>query len=647
MDILIIIAKSTAILTLFYVLYQAALQKDTFYAANRHYLLAGIIAALIIPWIEFSKTVYIDIPAISNTPIITGDFTPMYIENLPQEAAFRIDWWLVALTIYSAGVFVMLGRFLVQLHSLKKLLNKYPGKAFGSFTYIQIDENVAPFSFFRNICFNPALHTEEELAMIIAHEKVHARQLHTLDMLLTQIILALQWINPIAWLYKKSLEQNLEFLADAAALNTIDSSKAYQYTLVKVSSTAFRPALTNQFYHSLIKKRIVMLNKETSRRRNLLKLGLVLPVLGVFMYSFNVKEVIEYREAAVDNIAFAKSLAAEATADSKMPSQEFTIDAHSDKAYLKSIEAYFKNTFASTEVRFTALKYKDEQLIGFDFETKMKGESRFITQYSTKSGVMGITPFKITPIKEHEILQRFTDGHDILFTPEGSHTTITVPDNEDIIGKDPIIVLNGSVIEDNSDKTSYTASAGVKMVNPKEAVALYGKAASGGAIVIEDPTASSKQLNNKAFVINHTTTEAQINAIEDYFRENHPDALIQIYDVKRDLNGEIQSYRVRTKFDSTSEWQNILEVNNKNSVAQGLQIRYLSGEIQLIELGSKGIEMRSSNKGLFVDNKTLGKGLTGFVEGMEALVKSNNNDVLLHFTKNTTDTELDLSLIHI
>ena len=152
MEIVIIIAKSAAILTLFYVLYLAILQKDTFFTANRHYLLAGIIAALVIPFIEFTKTVYIEMPMAPTTPFAEGDFIPMLLENTTQDTTFEINWWAIVLIFYSIGVLLLLGRLVMQLVSLYKLLNTYPSSRKGNFTFVEISDNIAPFSFFRTIC---------------------------------------------------------------------------------------------------------------------------------------------------------------------------------------------------------------------------------------------------------------------------------------------------------------------------------------------------------------------------------------------------------------------------------------------------------------------------------------------------------------
>jgi len=127
--------------------------------------------------------------------------------------------------------------------------------------------------------------------VILEHEKAHARQLHSLDVLLGRATTILLWINPLAWWYQKSIQQNLEYLADSQAVRKLTSLKEYQYTLLKVSGNSLTPALVNSFYSSLIKKRIVMLHKSKSKQSNQFKYLLIIPFLSLFLMSFNTKNV--------------------------------------------------------------------------------------------------------------------------------------------------------------------------------------------------------------------------------------------------------------------------------------------------------------------------------------------------------------------
>ena len=121
-----------------------------------------------------------------------------------------------------------------------------------------------------------------------------------MDILLTHLACIVLWVNPFIWLYKKDLKQNLEFLADHDTVNNAVCKKAYQYTLLKTSAPSHQLALSNNFYNSLIKKRIVMLQK--SKKINQFKYALVIPLLAIFLMSFNTKEMYVEKHEPVNDI---------------------------------------------------------------------------------------------------------------------------------------------------------------------------------------------------------------------------------------------------------------------------------------------------------------------------------------------------------
>ena len=95
----------------------------------------------------------------------------------------------------------------------------------------------------------------------------------------------------MVWLYKKELQQNLEFIADEKAQTVSDCKESYQRLLLKASVSNHPLALTNNFYNSLIKKRIIMLHKSKSKKLNQLKFLLTIPALGMIYYFKNYENV--------------------------------------------------------------------------------------------------------------------------------------------------------------------------------------------------------------------------------------------------------------------------------------------------------------------------------------------------------------------
>ncbi len=288
------ILKSSGILGIFYIVYLLFLQKETLFKENRRFLLFGIFCALLCPFLTIP--VYIEMVPTSFTQIVS---TSESQAGSLQERG--LDLWMIGSVLYLAGMLFLIGRLAIQVFSLRSVLSDTGKKTQrGGLVYIETARNIAPFSFFHYIVYNPSLYTDAELEAILAHERAHCLQKHSLDILISHLITVVLWINPLSFLYRNTIRQNLEFLADASATTTLPSKKNYQYALLKVSGHALPIPIVNQFYNSLIKKRIVMLQKSQSKKANMLKSALVLPALALFLFSFNTKEVYVPSTATTD-----------------------------------------------------------------------------------------------------------------------------------------------------------------------------------------------------------------------------------------------------------------------------------------------------------------------------------------------------------
>lgn len=284
----IFIAKSSGLLALFYLAYYLLLRKETFFNSNRWFLLAGLITSVVLPFLVYTKVIWVDPVPVSNM-----GYSPAFIPHTIQKESFEIDWNLVSIAIYALGFTAFLVKFGIDFYSLNSVLKGKKVQQQADFKFIDINENIAPFSYFDYIVYNSSLYSASELENIIEHEKVHSDQNHTIDVLISRIFCVLFWFNPIIWFYKKAIIQNLEFIADSEAAKKISDKKAYQYTLLKITAHESCVAITNHFYQSLIKKRIVMLNKNQSKKRNYLKYYAIIPALVVFVFLFQIKTIAQ------------------------------------------------------------------------------------------------------------------------------------------------------------------------------------------------------------------------------------------------------------------------------------------------------------------------------------------------------------------
>nr|WP_315222846.1 M56 family metallopeptidase [uncultured Flavobacterium sp.] len=291
----IFIAKSSGLLMLFYFAYYFLLRKDTFFNSNRWFLLAGLISSIVLPLIVYTKIVWVD-----PTPVASfSKFTNYPQMNAPQSVAiesFTINWDYVMFAVYVIGFIAFLIKFGIDFYSLNLVLKGKKVQQQADFKFVDINENIAPFSYFDYIVYNSSMYSASELENIVEHEKVHSEQNHTIDVLISRVFCVLFWFNPIIWLYKKAILQNLEFIADSEAAKKISDKKAYQYTLLKITTHESCVAITNHFYQSLIKKRIVMLNKNQSKKWNYLKFYAIIPALVAFVLIFQIETIAQEKK---------------------------------------------------------------------------------------------------------------------------------------------------------------------------------------------------------------------------------------------------------------------------------------------------------------------------------------------------------------
>lgn len=289
MEAFIYLGKSSLVLALFYCCYQLFLRNETFFTAKRWFLMAGIAIAMIFPFVILKRIVAISTPSFDINAFVNATTNAEIIIE-------STDWWFVGVTIYAAGIAFFLIRFGIQLLSLRKLISEGEIEKKDGFKMVRVSTDTSAFSFFNYVVYNPELHTPKQLATIIEHEKLHSIQRHSIDMLLAHLVCMLQWANPLAWLYKKTLSQNLEFLADAATTTNLNNKKEYQYLLLHQSNpNQASISFTNTFFNSIIKKRIVMLNKNKSKKQSLLKMGVVVPFLAIALFTINTKTIAQVR----------------------------------------------------------------------------------------------------------------------------------------------------------------------------------------------------------------------------------------------------------------------------------------------------------------------------------------------------------------
>lgn len=193
--------------------------------------------------------------------------------------------------VYWGGIVLLGMRFFIRLIDIaRQTLRCRTLRINGSNIHL-LPRTGSPFSFFHWIFIHPASHTEEEFNEILTHEQTHARQWHSIDVIASELACIVCWFNPFAWLMKREIRSNLEYIADARVLENGYDSKTYQYHLLKLSHPKAAATIYNSFNVLPLKKRIKMMNKKRTKEIGRTKYLMFLPLAALLMIISNIEVV--------------------------------------------------------------------------------------------------------------------------------------------------------------------------------------------------------------------------------------------------------------------------------------------------------------------------------------------------------------------
>ncbi|MBB1151271.1 peptidase M56 [Myroides sp. NP-2] len=269
--------------------YYFALKKETFFTAIRYYFTGGIALSFMLPFIHFTKTVYVQ---------QSFDWASL-LHKMEDESGVEVQQTVVErldLQTNLPYVFWVITSIIVLLVGLKvmRLIRRVKGLPLWSATTptIKIDQATAEaYSFWKWIVL-PVNYSElPALDTVIQHERIHVQQKHTLDLLLVYLLRRIFWFNPLLRFLEQAVRLNLEYIVDQQ-VSTKQNSYEYQMTLVQFEQNK-RSSLVNSFGSSDLKKRIIMLNQPKSNQMKKTKFMLCLPIAIGFFLLFQVKTKAE------------------------------------------------------------------------------------------------------------------------------------------------------------------------------------------------------------------------------------------------------------------------------------------------------------------------------------------------------------------
>ena len=288
-----------AAFTLFYHLW---LRKEPFFVINRGVLLFAIIFSLLTPVISLSFTggstfsaasaTILDasvhqVSALKNSiiqlkPVIIGQNTPGQNLNIIQ---------ILSLT-YFTGLAIHLILFGWRLTRLLLLISKSEKIREDRYCFVVVPESARQsYSFFHFIFMDRKYLDKQEYKPVIDHEKAHAAALHSTDLLITELVIVLQWFNPFVYLLRKAVVENHEFQVDRTVMRSRQDEANYLRSILNQWMNHHHYKLTSAFSQSLLKKRMLMLTKrKTNHLVSKAKLLAVLPLSMLLFVIFACSE---------------------------------------------------------------------------------------------------------------------------------------------------------------------------------------------------------------------------------------------------------------------------------------------------------------------------------------------------------------------
>jgi TonB family protein len=290
------VAAGTILLYLGYVLF---FSKDTFYIRNRVLLILTLILPTFLPLIRIPITSYSSVPVEPVSTIENFVLPGTSFETVTSLPATSFDYYSLLAWIYLIMAGLVLLRGVISVISTYRIIKKGEINA-NTFPRVVVSDNrIPPFSFFSYAVIPEDQYKNGNYRDILDHEFAHIRQGHTFDLLLSELFIAFQWFNPFVWLIKRSIILNHEYLADHVSLGN-KSAKEYQYRLLNFQTELKHVSLAHNF-NSLIKNRIIMINKKPTNKYAMTKNLLILPIVAIVAYAFATPEYRYVSAAPKDN----------------------------------------------------------------------------------------------------------------------------------------------------------------------------------------------------------------------------------------------------------------------------------------------------------------------------------------------------------
>ncbi|MEP7142120.1 MAG: N-acetylmuramoyl-L-alanine amidase [Ferruginibacter sp.] len=270
--------------------YWLMLRNKIFHHYNRFYLLASIVLSLTLPLIKINIWHSANAPAATAIKLLQVVSSNEYLDDIVITARrnnFTAEQAL--LLLYSITSIIFAGLFIHMLVRIRILFIKHRHRIVEDIYFVNTIARGTPFSFLKYIFWNDHIDPETTTGrQIFKHELAHVQQKHSYDKLFVNAILIFSWCNPFFWLVRKELNMIHEFVADKIAVEDSDT-EAFAAMILQVTYPLHRFQLTNPFFYSPIKRRLIMITKNKNPKAGYIGRVLVLPLAVLVFAAFTFK----------------------------------------------------------------------------------------------------------------------------------------------------------------------------------------------------------------------------------------------------------------------------------------------------------------------------------------------------------------------
>lgn len=273
--------KVSLVSALLYTYYFLVLRNKKLHRYNRFYLLTVVFLSLVIPLvrINFAERSTQEAGAIKLLYVLNNP--GVYAKTTTIQSTFLSYYNQIALPVFLLVTAFALCILILRISRIFLLIKTSPKKLHNNICFVFAKSHCTPFSFFTYIFWNENINMDSEDGKhILQHELTHVKQYHSADKLFLNFVLTVFWINPFFWIIRKELNMLQEFLADQKAIANGDAN-AFATMLLTATYPQHYFALANSFFHSPVKRRLLMLTVQKAASYSYLRRLMILPLLSL------------------------------------------------------------------------------------------------------------------------------------------------------------------------------------------------------------------------------------------------------------------------------------------------------------------------------------------------------------------------------